>query len=140
MAPMLYSGCICCYSAINMDKILVLCKGAGSFLCIESKGCCAAGETQFPVGLIKEDGAIIKCGLPCCTFAIKKPTVLCAGREHCLCLEGATSFPFDKEYVGAPVCAVCCFSCMPETGCMKPPPGGGAPEGEATVEAAAMER
>ena len=32
--------------------------------------------------------------------------------------------------VSKPVCAVCCFQCAPQVGCMKPGPGGGAaPEG-----------
>ena len=137
----MYTGFICCYSAFDLDNILICCKGAGEFLwlCIQEKFCLAANEAQFPIGMIKEDGFIVKCGLPCCTCGLKKPTVLVAGSSQCLCIKGAASFPFSSEYVAKPVCAVCFLQCMPEVGCMKPPPGGGAPPSEA-VQSATMSR
>ena len=62
MPEMMYSGCICCYSAFNFDKIFVLCRSSGTCLCVESKQCLAAGEPAFPIGLIKEDVRTRACG------------------------------------------------------------------------------
>lgn len=67
MPEMMYSGCICCYSACDFDNILVLCKGGGTCICIEQNCCIAANVEQFPVGMIKQDGFIAKCALPSST-------------------------------------------------------------------------
>ena len=119
---------ICNYTTCNFDNIpgYILCKGTSEFLCLEEKGCCAAGEEQFPIGLIKEDGFIVKCGLPCCSLGLKIPDKLCLQEGSCLCTRTAAALPFVAP-VSAPVCAICGFSIMPEVGLMKPPPGGGAP-------------
>ena len=73
--------------------------------------------------LVKEDGFILKCGLPCCTLGLKVPDKLCLGVGECLCTKSAAALPFTGP-VSAPVCAICGFSIMPQVGCMKPPPGG----------------
>jgi hypothetical protein len=87
---------------------------------------------------------------------LKKPDTknLISGVSHRLCFKSVPEFPFGYKgafapppsfpcvtiahlrdcaraprasAVGKPVCAICAFSIMPEQGCMKPPPGGGAP-------------
>jgi hypothetical protein len=152
----LFSACICCYDSIDLEKILILGRGEQTFICIEEKFCCAANDTPLPVGMVKEDGFICKLGLYCCTAGLKKPDTknLISGVSHMLCFKSVAQFPFgDKgafapspsfpcvtiahlrdcarapraSAVGKPVCAICAFSIMPEQGCMKPPPGGGAP-------------
>lgn len=132
---MMYSGCICGYSALNFDKIFMLCKGSGTCICVEQKQCLAAGEPQFPIGMIKEDGFICKVGLPCCTFGLKTPDMkdLISSDAECLCLRSVAQFPFGDK-VSKPVCAVCFLQCLPEVGCMKPGPGGGAPPAAETME------
>lgn len=131
----MYSACICCYSACDFDKILVLCKGGGTCICCEEKCCLAANEEQFPIGVVKEDGFLLKLGLPCCTCGLKVPDMkdLISADYHCLCLKAAAQFPFGDK-VSAPVCAVCFLQCAPEVGCAKPPPGGGAPPSPAAEE------
>lgn len=140
MPEMMYSGCICCYSGCNMDDILVLGKGDGTCICVEEKCCCAANTDQFPVGMIKEDGFICKIGLPCCTYGCKTPDTanLISGEGQCLCFKSVAQFPFGDK-ISKPVCAVCFLQCMPEVGCLKPGPGGGAPPAVAP-SAAAMAR
>ena len=92
------------------------------------EACCLAGNAEkYPTGMIKEDGAIVKCGLPCCTLGIIKPKVLIAEEGKCLCMRGAGAFPFNDKVTG-PVCAVCFLRCLPgPPGCMKPVYEGGAP-------------
>ena len=186
MPEMMYSGCICGYSALNFDKIFVLCKGSSTCICLEEKFCLAAGEPQFPIGMIKEDGFICKVGLPCCTTGLKMPDTkdLISNDAEFLCMRSVAQFPFGDKgaclgpslplnraflfvscarsalrlpcattraplcplspllplagcshlAVSKPVCAVCFLQCLPEVGCMKPGPGGGAPPAAETME------
>lgn len=99
MPEMMYSGCICGYSAFNFDKIFVLCRGSSTCICIEEKACLAAGEPQFPIGLIKEDGFICKLGLPCCTTGLKVPNAkdLISSDGECLCMRSVAQFPFGDK-------------------------------------------
>jgi hypothetical protein len=99
MPEMMYSGCICGYSALNFDKIFMLCKGSGTCICVEQKQCLAAGEPQFPIGMIKEDGFICKVGLPCCTFGLKTPDMkdLISSDAECLCMRSVAQFPFGDK-------------------------------------------
>lgn len=129
MPEMVYSACICCYNSFDFENILVLCKGGGTCICLEEHICCAANAEQFPIGIIKQDGFIIKCGLPCCTLGLKIPDVadLISSEGQCLCIKSVAQFPFGNK-VGKPICAVCCLQCIPNAGCMQPPPGGGAPQ------------
>jgi hypothetical protein len=96
---LMYSGCICCYSAFNFDKIFVLCKQSGTCICVESKGCLAAGEPTFPVGLIQQEGFICKLGLPCCTYGLKVPDTndLISSDAVCLCARSVAQFPFGDK-------------------------------------------
>merc|ERR1719424_1998988 len=111
---MMYTGCICCYTSFNFDKIFILAKGSGTCLCIEEKCCLAAGEPQFPIGMIKQDGFICKLGLPCCTFGLKTPDAkdLLSSDGECLCVRQVAQFPFGDK-ISKPVCAVCCLQCAP---------------------------
>jgi len=128
MPPCVFSACICCYNACDMDEILILCKGGGTCICCEEKMCCAASEDQFPIGMIKEDGFVCKLGLPCCTLGLKVPDMkdLISTSGQCLCVKGVAQFPFGDKVAG-PTCAICFLSLVPKVGFMQPPPGG-APE------------
>ncbi|EOD22254.1 hypothetical protein EMIHUDRAFT_207436 [Emiliania huxleyi CCMP1516] len=116
----LFSACICCINEMDTTDILILCKGAQEFLCIEEKVCLAADTEHFPIGLIKEDGMICKVGLPCCTCGLKVPEVLIKGEGQCLCCKNKASFPFVEEYVAKPVCAICFIALIPNFGICKP--------------------
>jgi hypothetical protein len=96
-------------SLLDLDNIIKGCNCSGEELCIKFKCCVAAGETQMEVGVLKEDGMIVKLGAPCCSCGIKVPAVCVAARGECLCIRAAASLPFDKEFVGEPVCAICAF-------------------------------
>mmetsp|Transcript_83427 Transcript_83427/g.147404 ORF Transcript_83427/g.147404 Transcript_83427/m.147404 type:complete len:155 (-) Transcript_83427:122-586(-) len=125
MPEFIFNGVICCFNACNFDEILPGCKGAGEFLCIQEACCCLANAEKFPIGMIKEEGAIVKCGLPCCTCGLVKPSVLTKGSSAFLCMRAAASFPFAEEVPG-PVCACCAIRCLPgPPGFMKPPTEGG---------------
>jgi len=140
MPECVYSACICCYSSIDLDKILVCCKGGGTCICLEEHCCIAANEKPFEIGLIKQEGFIFKLGLPCCTCGLKVPDMkdLISSSGQCLCFKQVAQFPFGDQ-VGAPICAVCFLQCFPNTGCLQPPPGGaGAPP--AAVITATMAR
>lgn len=102
---LMYSGCICCYSAFNFDKIFVLCKGSSTCICIEQKQCLAAGEPTFPVGLIQEEGFICKLGLPCCTYGLKMPDTndLISSDAVCLCARSVAQFPFGDKSTCKPL-------------------------------------
>jgi len=134
MPEFMFSACICQYTSCDFGNIpgTLLCTGSNECLCIEEKFCCAAGE-KFPIGVIKDEGFILKLGLPCCTCGLKMPDKLCLAEQACLCMKMAAALPFTGP-VSKPVCAICAFSLMPEMGFMTPPPSGGAPP------AAEMER
>ena len=122
MPEFMFDGFICCYRACDFEDILIGCKGEEEFLCIQEKFCCAGNVDKFPVGMIKEDGAILKCGLPCCTYGLIMPKVLIKGGGKFLCMRGAASFPFDSELVPGPVCACLAFRLLPSPmGFMLPP-------------------
>ena len=128
MPEFVFGATICCYESCDFDNILMGCKGEEEFLCIQEKVCLAAGEPQFGIGMIKEDGFMIKCGLPCCTYGLKVPSVLVKGGGQCLFVKSAASFPFDGDLVPGVVCAICAFRILPgPAGFMKPPKEGGAP-------------
>ena len=98
------SACICCYDVCNLEKILILGRGESTFICIEEKFCCAADDTPFPVGMVKEDGFICKLGLYCCTAGLKKPDMknLISYVGHVLCLKGIAQLPFGDKGAFAP--------------------------------------
>jgi hypothetical protein len=123
MPEFMFQGAFCCYSACDFDNILMGCKGEEEMLCLLEKGCCAAGEPAFPVGINKQDGTCCSISLPCCVYALKKPEVLIKAGSKCLCMRGASSFPCDDELVPECVCAICAFQIKPTTGFMKPCPG-----------------
>lgn len=104
MPEMMYTGCICCYTSFNFEKIFVLGKGSGTCICVEEKCCLAAGEPQFPIGMIKEDGFICKLGLPCCTYGLKMPDAkdLISSEAECLCMRQVAQFPFGDKSAHPP--------------------------------------
>lgn len=120
----LFSGCICCYQAVNLDKIALCCQANNECLCLVSQGCLAVNAEPFGIGLVTDKGnkEICKIGLYCCTLGIKIPQVLCAGASQCLCCEDVQSFPFHGDFVDKPVLAYLCIQCLPEFGIAKPPP------------------
>lgn len=66
--------------------------------------------------------------LPCCAVGIKMPAVLAKGKASVLCCVNVASFPFDGDFVPAPVCAIFFIQCAPNVGCAKSSrKGGGAP-------------
>ncbi len=112
----IYAANCCAYQALTTD-LVIGCAGKEELLCIQSEACLAAGKKSFPIGLIKEEGAIIKCGLPCCTYGLVKPTVCIAGAGECLCVKSAASFPFKEGLVPSLMCGICFLTCLgPNTG------------------------
>jgi hypothetical protein len=100
------------------------CKGSAECLCLVNEHCCAVNQEPLGLGMVtdKDNKECCKVGLFCCTCGLKQPEVLCSGASQLLCIQDVQSFPFDKDYVGEPVCAYLCLSCAPECGCAKSPP------------------
>jgi len=130
MGPCVWSGCICCYSGMDLATCppkTILCEGKGRFVCWEGDCCMANGKEQFPVGMIKEDGKVCKLGLPCCVQSLFKPepTNLVAFGWDCLCIELKGQFPFGGD-TPEPICAVYGAQCALKDGkpvfaCCNPP-------------------
>ena len=98
----------------------------------------AAGKKGFGVGMVEDEQAIVKCGLPCCTLGLIKPSVCSASTGECLCIKSAASFPFKEGFVPSLMCTICFFSIIgPNTGCMAEPPAFDAPGGKPVAD---MER
>ena len=133
-----YSATICCYSALT-DQIVMGCSGNQTLLCIEEQFCLAAGKKGFGVGLVKEESAIIKCALPCCTMGLIKPSVCIGGSSECLCVKSAAAFPFKDGFVPSPMCAICFIQCLGPSGAgiLKEPPAFTSPGAAPVVD---MER
>ena len=118
------NACICCYQALDLADIKLLCVSEGEQCCIFSKTCLAAGEDVLGPGMIevdKDKGEICNLGLVVCSYGLKTPAVCCKSRQSCLCLKSAAALPFDDEFVPGPVCAVYGCQCMPNGGCCTPP-------------------
>lgn len=126
-----FAGCCCNYTSLTTD-LVIGCAGSETCLCFESVACCAAGKKGFPIGLIKEEGAIIKCGLPCCTYGLVKPSVCVQQSGECLCVKSAASFPFKEGFVPGFMCAILGLTlCGENTGCLAEPPAFNSPGGGA---------
>lgn len=128
MVKGMYSAAICCFQEIDVEEIFIGCMGKQECLCCQEACCIAANTEAFPIGLIKEEGMLLKVGLLCCTMGIKIPTVLCLGEGKCLCCRNASAFPFAGP-VPEPVCAICCLSLLPTVGFMVPAPSPKGPAG-----------
>lgn len=118
------SGCICYYNACDFDNFVFCLKGACDCLCIRQSCCLAINAKHRGCGITtnKEEGEICKIGLFCCDLGLIRPNKLCVYASQCLGLDEVASFPFNKEYVGEPVCACCFIQCIPECGvCVAPP-------------------
>lgn len=116
------SGCICVWCGVDLDRVMLCSKLQTEFMCFTHEHCLAANHDQLGIGLVTASDEICKLGFFCCTCGLKKPMVLCKGAGQAWCVTAAQSFPWDKDYVGEPVCAVCGFQCFPELGCGKPYP------------------
>merc|ERR1712072_1260436 len=92
----------------------------GKCLCCEETFCCAGGEAQ------KQDGMMVKCGLPCCTMGLFAPKLIISADGKCLCMRQVARFPFE-EPVKEPHCGICAFKILPAPMGFMKPPGAGAP-------------
>lgn len=122
-----WSACICQYTSCEIENILVGCAAEGDCLCSNGKGCCGVpneANPMMPVGMAKVEGNICTISLPCCQQGLKVPTVLCAQSTQCLCIKQVQSFPFNKDFVAGPVCALCGIQCCPKAGLLQPYEGG----------------
>mmetsp|Transcript_44932 Transcript_44932/g.111871 ORF Transcript_44932/g.111871 Transcript_44932/m.111871 type:complete len:142 (-) Transcript_44932:379-804(-) len=128
----MFSGCICCFSEVDIDDFMVGCLYERQCLCLKDECCIAANGTPKPVGLVQDSEFICKLGLFCCACGLKSNILpLCSGVGQCLFCKSAASFPFDSATVPAPVCAVCFIQCLPEQGLFKPAPQVSIPKGAA---------
>jgi hypothetical protein len=126
MSNYICGGCICSYNSIDTKDILIGLRRKTECLCLTSSCCLALNTNDVGVGVITESGEICKLGLYVCNLGLKKPSVLCSGATHCLCLKSAGSCPFDSSYVGSPVCACCFIQLHPEIGVLKQAPSSSA--------------
>ena len=120
----MFSGCICCYNAVDLQHISLCCEGSNECLCLVSQTCLSVTAEPLGIGMVTDasNKEICKIGLFCCTLGLKIPEVLCSGACQVLCCQDVQSFPFDSDYVGKPVCAYCFVQCLPEFGILKEPP------------------
>ena len=128
------SACFCVYTAIDPTDIKLLFKKHTSCLCLEHSCCIAMGDEGYGTGFEKSVAAIAAakagktmgniCDLKmfCCKCSLKFPEIEIKTAQHCLCIKGACSIPFDDEYVEKPTCAICFFQVMPEAGPLKEAP------------------
>ena len=126
MSNYLCQACVCCYHSVDTKDILIGFKDSSECLCLTSNCCLALDTKDLGIGMVTESGEICKIGLYVCSLGLKKPTVLCAEAQQCLCLKGAASLPFDGDYVGSPVCAFCFIKLHPEIGILKQAPSSSA--------------
>jgi hypothetical protein len=116
------NGCICIWCGLDLDRVMCCSKLQAELMCFTHEHCLAANHDQLGIGLLTGSNEICKLGFFCCTCGCKQPMVLCKGAGQAWCFTVAQSFPWDKDFVGEPVCAVCGFQCFPELGCAKPYP------------------
>ena len=131
-----YQATICVYSSLTTE-IVPGCASNGTCLCLEEQWCLAAGKKAIGMGLVKDDNAIFKVALPCCSMGLIKPKVCVAGSGECLCVKSAGSLPFNDAFVPSPMCTICFIQCLGPggAGILKEPPAFTAP-GDAPVAAA----
>merc|ERR1719274_311887 len=149
MAPkdMKTNACICCYQALDLADIKLLCVSEGEQCCIFSKTCLAAGEDVLGPGMIevdKDKGEICNLGLGICSYGLKTPAVCCKSRQSCLCYKTVAALPFDDDFVPGPVCAgIPCpgFQLMPQAGAWcRPTPRSGSTSTKTWTASAARRR
>jgi hypothetical protein len=119
-----FSALYCCFNGVDMDNIMLCCKGETEFLCCVNEHCCAAMVEPFGIGMVtdQQKGEFCKLGMFCCTCGLKKPQVFCSGATQFMCLVQVQSLPLDPYHVKEPACAYCCISCLPTMGCAEPLP------------------
>jgi len=123
MPNYLCHGFICTYSSIDTENIMIGLVESNECLCIKQDCCLSLNMMEgLGVGMVTEDDEICKIGLYVCRLGLKIPSILCANAAACLCCKAAASFPFDEDYVGSAICAICCVQLYPEVGVMKEAP------------------
>ena len=126
MSNYLCNACVCCYTSIDTKDIKLVYKESNECLCLTQDCCIAMNEESLGLGLVTGSGDICKIALGFCSLGLKKPTILCAAAQHCLCLKSAASVPFDSAFVGEPLCSICFVKLYPEIGVLKQAPGSSA--------------
>ncbi|KAL3914685.1 MAG: hypothetical protein SGPRY_007542, partial [Prymnesium sp.] len=56
----MFSGCICCFTEVDVENLMIGCIGERSCLCCADECCIAANATPKPVGLVKDGDFICK--------------------------------------------------------------------------------
>jgi len=100
----------------------LICKGKSEELCIVREACLDFNEPSLGCGLVTDEKnkEFCKIAAPCCAVGLKFPEYCCRVGGRFLCVKAAGSLPFDKDYVGEPICAVGGVQCFPEFTCCGP--------------------
>ncbi|CAB9516852.1 expressed unknown protein [Seminavis robusta] len=117
--PLMFKAACCMWQACDFDDVALGCKGKSQVLCLTREISCAVGEPMTGCGLVtnKDNKECCKIGLLCCAYGLKEPETCCKAAGQFFCLKEAAALPLDEEYVGEPVFALYCLSCLPEVGC-----------------------
>jgi hypothetical protein len=113
------TGCVCIWCGFDLDRVMLCSKLQSEMLCFTHEHCLAANHDHLGIGLLNAPAECCKLGCFCCTCGLKIPEVLFQGAGQAWCVTAAMSFPWHKDYVESPVCAVCGFQCIPDLGCAK---------------------
>jgi hypothetical protein len=117
--PCMIYGFGCFYWAFDCATFGLLCKGKSEELCIVREACIDVNEPSLGCGLVTDEKnkEFCKIATPCFAVGLKFPEYCCRVGGRFLCIKTAGSLPFDKDYVGEPVCAIGGIQCAPEFGC-----------------------
>jgi hypothetical protein len=122
MPNYLFQACFCSYTSLDFDNIKIGCAESAECLCLTNGLCISLGAKPYDIGIVTESNEIFKVALFCCECGLKKPESLCSGASQMLCCKVVGSFPFNGDYVGEPICALCFVSCKPDVGIMTEAP------------------
>lgn len=119
----MFCATLCCYTSLTDDPMLCGRQKNDGF-CINTRVCMDPSADSLGVGYLENKNAneICKVGGLCCTCALKKPQMKCTSVGQCLCVRSVQSFPFNPDYVKAPICACCFIQFFPTIGCIKDAP------------------
>jgi hypothetical protein len=121
----LFSAMLCCYTAVDFDDPALCGREKSDGICFNTRMCLDLGADSLGVGSLadtKANNEFCKIGAYCCTCALKQPELKCTSVGQRFCLRSAKSYPFDKDYVGEPICACCFLQCYPTVGCLNDAP------------------
>ncbi|CAJ1945606.1 unnamed protein product [Cylindrotheca closterium] len=130
--PCMVYGFGCIYWAFDCNTSGLVCKGKSEELCIVREACLDFNEPSLGWGLVTDETnrEFCKVAAPCCAVGLKFPEYCCRIGGWFLCIKTVGSLPFDKDYVGKPICAVGGVQCFPEFSCC----------GRSGTESACLER